>query len=74
MIECESTAKKWGNSIGIIIPKEVTERQGIRENTKVHFAILDNAVVGERLFGMLKGWKEPTGKALKRLRREGWHD
>ena len=43
MIECESVAKKWGNSVGIIIPKEVADRNGIKKNTKVRFAILDNA-------------------------------
>lgn len=72
MIECEATAKKWGNSIGIIIPKEVAESRKIKENSKVRFAILDNEGVVARTFGVLKDWKEPTGKIIREMRRESW--
>ena len=72
MIECEATAKKWGNSIGIIIPKEVAESKKIKENSKVRFAILDNEGVVGRTFGVLKGWKEPTSKIIREMRRESW--
>lgn len=73
MIECEAVAKKWGNSIGIIIPSDIAERQRIRENSKVRFAILDSGAVVAETFGMLKQWKEPTGKILRKLRKESWH-
>lgn len=73
MIECEAVAKKWGNSLGIIIPSDIAERQKIRENSRVRFAILDSGAVVAETFGMLKQWKEPTDKILRKLRKESWH-
>ena len=74
MIECEAVVKKWGNSIGVVIPKEVAEKRGIKENSKVRFAILENAGVGSRIFGILKDWKEPTRKIIREMRKDGWDE
>jgi ABC-type proline/glycine betaine transport system substrate-binding protein len=71
-IEVETVAKKWGNSIGLIIPKDVADKKGIKENTKVRFAILENSKVGGKLFGLLSGWKEPTNKIMREIRKDGW--
>lgn len=73
MIECEATAKKWGNSVGIIIPKEVAEKKGIKDNTRVKFAIMDNTDVVAKTFGLLGHWKEPTSKIMREMRKESWH-
>ncbi|MBI2093824.1 MAG: AbrB/MazE/SpoVT family DNA-binding domain-containing protein [Candidatus Omnitrophica bacterium] len=36
MVEvAEATVKKWGSSLGIIIPKEVAEKEGIKDGEKV---------------------------------------
>lgn len=35
MIEIECTARKIGNSIGFIIPKEVVKKEKIKENEKM---------------------------------------
>jgi antitoxin component of MazEF toxin-antitoxin module len=74
MIECEATVKKWGNSVGIIIPKDVVATRGIRENSRVRFAILDGSNSVVKTFGLLKQWKEPTSKILRQMRKESWND
>ena len=35
----EAEAKKWGSSIGIIIPKDVVEKEKIKEGQKLSFFI-----------------------------------
>lgn len=35
MNEIKATAKKWGSSIGIIIPKEVVEKEKIKEGQEI---------------------------------------
>ena len=72
MIECEAIVKKWGNSVGVIIPKDVAEKNGIKENSRVRFAILDNTKAVSKTFGMLQQWKEPTDKIIREMRKESW--
>ena len=74
MIECEATVRKWGNSFGVIIPRDVVENSKIKENSRIKFALLEGGDVVAETFGMLKGWNEDTGKALKKLRKEAWHE
>ncbi len=39
MNEIKTTAKKWGSSIGIIIPKEIVEKEKIKEGEKLDILI-----------------------------------
>ena len=39
-MEVEAIAKKWGSSIGFIVPKEVVEKEKIKPNSKVKFEII----------------------------------
>jgi len=46
--------RQWGNSYGVIIPKDVVEREHLRKNEKIRIAILrDNTAIRES-FGILK--------------------
>ncbi|MBI4171041.1 MAG: AbrB/MazE/SpoVT family DNA-binding domain-containing protein [Candidatus Aenigmarchaeota archaeon] len=36
MQEVEATTKKWGSSVGIVIPKDVLEKEKIKVGEKVH--------------------------------------
>ena len=51
MIECETVTRKWGNSIGITLPKN----EDIKENEKVHVLILKQKTVLKETFGLGKG-------------------
>lgn len=50
------TVKKWGNSFGIVIPKEVVKELEIKENQQVEITI-DKPRHLSDFFGALKGKK-----------------
>ena len=66
----EVKAKKWGNSLGLLIPSEVAKKEKIKENQKLDIVILPSPKTLEKTFGTLKGWKIDTQKALNKLDRE----
>ena len=70
MAPAECVARKWGNSIGIIIPKEIIKQQNIEENQKIIVEFRKKHTVKE-FFGLLPGWKKSTSE-LKREMKEGW--
>jgi len=39
MVEIEAMTRKWGGSIGVIIPKEIVETEGIEPNKMVRISI-----------------------------------
>lgn len=62
-------AKKWGNSIGVIIPKEVVEKEGIKPEQQLEINVKGKKTVLEELFGALP-FKKPTEQLLKESRKE----
>ena len=69
MAEIETIARRWGDSIAIIIPKDVADAEKIREKTKVKIKILKDDDLSD-LFGRFKTKKSP--QELKNEAREGW--
>ena len=67
-IECE--AKQWGSSLGIIIPKNITERHNIHPGDKI-FVEIQKTGTARKAFGKLSGWKK-SSQELKDEAREGW--
>lgn len=63
-------AKRWGNSLGLLVPSEAVKQEKIRENQNLDIVILQKGKTLEKLFGSLKGWKIDTQKALDELDRE----
>lgn len=71
-MEVETIAKRWGSSIGIILPKALIEENKIRENDKIVVEIKKKALAGE-LFGKFPEWKsKKTAQELKDEARVGW--
>ncbi len=71
----EVIAKKWGSSIGVIIPKDVAEKEKIKEGSKLKIIIRKPAKVDmNKVFGSMRGWKKPTDKILKEVDEELWHE
>ena len=54
MITVECRTRKWGNSIGIAIPKEIVEREKIRPNEKIRVFISKNKKLLVETFGTWK--------------------
>ncbi len=65
----EAETRKWGNSLGIVIPKKIIDQEHLSENQKVIIEIKRVANI-KRLFGSLKFPK--TTQQLKDEMRKGW--
>ena len=65
----EVTVKKWGNSIGVILPKELVRKENLEENKKIIIEVVKEANL-VKLFGSLK--KKISGQEFKDMVREGW--
>jgi antitoxin component of MazEF toxin-antitoxin module len=68
-VQAKSKLKKWGNSYGVVVPREIVEKEGLREGEIVEISVRKAAEI-ERLFGrypfkdlqsqkdaMRKGWR-----------------
>ncbi len=71
MIEIETKMKEWGNSFGIVIPKEKTADEGIKPNDTVKVIITkkEDSLKVKDIFGTVK-WKTNTKKLLKEIDKE----
>ena len=52
MTTAELQVKEWGNSLGIIIPREIVKNQGIKKGTSVKVNFLPSGKIDG--FGILK--------------------
>ena len=67
----EVQTKKWGNSIGIIIPRNVVEKEKIKENQKIIVNIIKKADLSD-IFGSLRGKLKMSAQEVKDLSRKEW--
>jgi len=63
-----TTLRKWGNSYGVVIPKDVALKEGIKEDDEVE-VIIKKAVDIRSLFGK---YKFEDVQRVKDELREGW--
>jgi len=63
----KSKTRKWGSSLGIIIPKEVAEELNLKEDQEVGIEITKKENPLKEMFGTFK-FKKPTKKILKEIR------
>lgn len=75
MIMTEAVVKKWGNSLGVIIPKDVLDKEHIKENDKIKIIVYKENNNLKKSFGLLKGKWTKTGQQIKdESRRELYND
>ena len=67
MIEIEVMTRKWGNSIGIALPKEIIEKEDIKPDKQLRIFIPEKSVNLKKIFGTLK-INEPTQAILDKIR------
>ncbi len=72
MIECQTIARKWGNSLGVILPRELIEKEDIKENEKIKIIILKQEPL-KKTFGIFKGKIKKTAQQLKDEMRADLH-
>jgi len=71
----EAKVRKWGNSLGLIIPKETVEKEHIKEKEKLRFLIIRDSNVLKETFGMVKGkWKKSAQQFKDQARKELYND
>ena len=70
MVETEVKTRKWGSSIGVVLPKEIVDEIGIKPDEKITIDIKKKRLAKE-FFGLLKDWKRPT-QEIKDEARPGW--
>lgn len=71
-------ARKWGNSIGVILPRDIVEKVGIRDGSEVELLVgkKEKNVLRE-LFGSMKGKakdRRPLAEFMKEIDRELYND
>ena len=74
-----TTAKKWGNSFGIILPKEVVNNQKIKEGVEVEITVraINKTTVGDLMGfskknGLNKKVRSNTEKIMRKIDKELW--
>ena len=69
MTEIEAVARKWGDSLAIIIPSDVVKKEHITANDTVHVDVRRHVNL-MRFFGKLP--KRKTAQQMKDEERDGW--
>ena len=71
----KTITKRWGNSLGLVIPKNIVEESHIQENEKVTvFIIKDSQKALEGTFGIAKGKIKTTSQKIKNRSRAELYD
>ena len=65
----EAKTKKWGNSIGIVIPAEMVEKLNLKPEQDILIEIEKKNNVLKEMFGSLKS-KKSTEQILKEVRKD----
>ena len=74
MVELKTEVRRWGNSFGLLIPKDVVKKEKLKPRQRVTVLFLKESNVLKRTFGMAKDWKTPTKKILEQTDRELYND
>ena len=71
MADINVKVRKWGDSLAVIIPKEVAEQEKISTNDSIHRK-LEKKMNFLDLFGIAKGKIKKSAQQLKNESRQGW--
>lgn len=70
-MELKAKARRWGSSLGIILPKGVVETHRIREDDEIVVEIKKQTLAKE-LFGKYPRASRKTAQEIKDDMRAGW--
>ena len=76
MTTIETKVKRWGNSLGIIIPSHIAEAGKIKENDDIKVIVIpDSKKALKETFGMLKRKLAKSSQQMKdELRKELYNE
>ena len=71
-MEIITRTKKWGSSLGIIIPKIIVERENLKQNQEIKILAVETKEKTriKDIFGKLKDWKINSQKFKDEIRKE----
>ena len=64
----KTIARKWGNSLGVVIPLSIIQKENLKENNEIVLKIVKNPPF-EKLFGSVK-FKRPAKEIVRDLKKE----
>jgi len=67
MITTETKLKSWGNSIGVVLPKDELKAEHLEVNDEVEVTVKKKSNPIKEAFGKLKGVKGRTGRSTEEL-------
>lgn len=71
-MEIKTIARKWGSSIGVIIPKEIVDAKRIKENDVITIEVKTRPLA-ENMFGKFPELtSKKSAQELKDEAKEGW--
>jgi len=70
-MEIKTKARKWGNSVAIILPKIIVDANDIKENQEITIEIIEKPFAG-KFFGILPRKSKKSAQKIKDEMRKGW--
>lgn len=71
-IELEAIPRRWGNSLAVIIPADVVEKQSIVENKPIRIRLENSRPQAGVLWGLAEGKITRSAQEIKNELRVGW--
>lgn len=71
-MEIKTKARRWGSSLGIILPKSVVEENKIIENDEIIIEV-KKQILARELFGKYPRNSKKTAQEIKDEMRKGWN-
>lgn len=70
MIKSETKLRAWGNSVGVVIPKEALKKEDLSIDDEVEVIVRKKSNPLKEIFGKLKGLKAKSRKSTDKLLKE----
>ena len=70
MIEVKSKLRRWGNSLGIVIPQNAIEIAKVKEGDEINVFLQEEKSDLKSIFGKLRKWKIYPQKFKDEIRKE----
>ena len=71
MAELNVKVRKWGDSLAVIIPKEIANNERINASDTIHMSIIKQTDISD-VFGILKGKLKKSAQEIKDELRKEW--
>lgn len=67
----ETRVRKWGHSLGLVLPKEIVDQERIKPDQKIKILIIKENDAVRKTFGILRGkLKKSTQQIMDETRKE----